>query len=166
MIEFVVRFLRLIIHQKHNARWIISGNAVEGLAKCSANGKTYTQGERFNSGCFSCICHKNFNEKSISHDQNCKRHDCGFSRFSKEIAKGCIPVYQTNAICCPIDWRCPDSGTTVSRSSKITLGHSAFTCEFGKLILNPGDILSRNENDRCTICGCRIPPLAYCIKKC
>lgn len=83
----------------------------------------------------------------------------------REFIKKIFNFYSSDQ-CCPIMWRCPDDETTIVPSSK-KLDDSLHKCSFGNLTMNVGDVLSpENEYDTCTICECKVPPMAHCIQTC
>lgn len=69
--------------------------------------------------------------------------------------------------CCPITWRCPDEETVVVPNKTKKVVESMQKCTFGNLTMNVGEVLSpENEYETCTICECKLPPMAHCIQTC
>lgn len=150
-----------------------SGEDLNKLAKCQFNGKTYYEGERMDSGraCYTCICGKDYEDKPIEENKHCRKVNCNMElHYYKRIAQGCIPVYYKTDDCCPIDWRCPDKETKViadSARKDAPAENSSLKCSFGDLKMNVGDLLTPAENaNQCTICTCKLPPMAHCIQTC
>lgn len=84
---------------------------IRKLAKCSIDGKTYREGERFfpqTSSCHFCICSSTF-DASIppASNKDCHLIDCEMEiHYFDELRKGCVPVYHSKSSCCPMRFRC------------------------------------------------------------
>lgn len=112
--------------------------------------------------CYTCICSKNFENKSVEENPSCKKVDCGISlRSMRRVRQGCVPIYYGHDRCCPIDWRCPNEKDEVTNEGRSSV-ETTEKCDFGKLKLNVGDIVK--SNDKCDTCKCTTPPMMHCIK--
>lgn len=150
---------------------IFTGEDLNKLTRCEVEGKTYYEGERIDTGsCYSCVCGKGYENKPFEENKHCHKINCNIElHYAKKISDGCIPVYYKTDDCCPINWRCPNKETTVIQDStrKATEDDPLLQCTFGKLKMSIGDFLSPEKNDdQCTICNCKVPPFAHCIKTC
>jgi hypothetical protein len=141
---------------------------LEKLAKCEVNGNTYYEGEKFDVGSYSCICHKDFGEKKASENKNCSKMNCLIElHHYNRTMKGCIPIFYETHDSCPIGWRCPDSETKVITGKTLMKVESDLKCTFGKLKMEIGDQLSPDKyGSKCIVCSCSIPPHPYCIQSC
>jgi hypothetical protein len=114
-------------------------------------------------GCYTCKCTKDFEDKPVEENSNCKKVDCGIGlRNTNRVRSGCVPIYYGNDKCCPIEWRCPDGEEKVIESARSDSDNPDLKCNFGKLKLNVGDVI--NSDDKCNTCKCGVPPLVHCIK--
>ena len=151
---------------------LCSGEDLNKLARCEVNGKVYYEGERIDTArsCYSCICGKGYEDKPFENNKHCHKINCHMEiHYSQRIVEGCIPIYWRAEDCCPIDWRCPDDKTTVIPDSSRTVPDDdpLMKCRFGNLKMNVSDFLSpANDYDQCTLCSCKVPPMAHCIKTC
>lgn len=149
-----------------------SGDDLKKLSTCTVGRKTYYEGQKMyaRGRCISCICGKDYENKPFEENKHCHRVSCDLDlHYGKRIKNGCIPIYFKNDGCCPIGWRCPDEETAVVQDSsrKVLNDDPLLKCTFGKLILNVGDKLTpQDDADSCTVCSCKTPPFAHCVKKC
>lgn len=139
---------------------------IRKLAKCSIDGKTYREGERFfpqTSSCHFCICSSTFDESvPPASNKDCHLIDCEMEiHYFDELRKGCVPVYHSKSSCCPMRFRCPTGNDEVL----LTLDtiSSGKTCKFGDLNLYVGQMLS--PDDKCIECVCKFPPMVDCVRK-
>lgn len=169
--EFMTKissFINLLV----NCHFHVSGEDLNKLALCDVSGKSYYEGERIDTSrsCYSCTCGKGYVDKPVEENKHCHKINCHMEiHYSRQILEGCIPIYYKSDDCCPIDWRCPDSKTTVitDTTRKSPENDPLPKCTFGSLKMNVGDFLSpANDYDQCTLCSCKMPPLAHCIKTC
>lgn len=83
-----------------------------------------------------------------------------------EITTGIASAYYLQngkKSCCPIDWRCPKQPVIVVRRKKPTPSlkqNVETTCQFEKLKLRVGDLLSTERRRKNTICRRPVPPHA------
>ncbi|XP_054266865.1 uncharacterized protein LOC128989035 [Macrosteles quadrilineatus] len=135
------------------------------LAKCTYNGVTYKENDRFytfrGSSCNKCVCGTSYN--GTLSDNMCTEIGCDLELHDGEqLVRGCAPVYSRH-FCCPLDWRCPDAGDTVEKNSvvdpTVVTAAKGPQCRFGNLLLNVGDkVLPDDEST----CRCSIPPYVVC----
>jgi hypothetical protein len=80
----------------------------ELLATCYLE-KKYREGEKFipaSHPCYECLCHKDFDNSTISSNPHCRKLNCEIDlRFKPFIHRGCLPVFSSEK-CCPVDWEC------------------------------------------------------------
>ncbi|CAO1429760.1 unnamed protein product [Diamesa hyperborea] len=144
----------------------ICGDAVDKLATCEFEGKTYREGQKMypKHSCYSCYCAKGFQDKPVQNNRHCFKIDCGITlRNTGRLHEGCIPVYYGDDNCCPIGWRCPGDKHNVPNNNARS-GDTGTKCKFGKWLLNKGEKLEGTE--RCEDCTCTTPPMLHCIKTC
>ncbi|XP_037032048.1 uncharacterized protein LOC119071284 [Bradysia coprophila] len=138
---------------------------IRKLAKCSVDGKTYREGEKFfpqNSSCHYCVCSNSFDESiPPASNKDCHLINCEIEiHYFDELRRGCVPVYHSQSSCCPMRFRCPTENDEVILTDSSSPGK---TCKFGDLNLYVGQRLS--PDDKCVECVCKIPPMVDCVRK-
>jgi len=143
----------------------------DDTAKCTVNGVTYKEGQRFehpHEKCTLCVCGKGFDGKFD--ESFCQKRNCSTEqRYSKEIDNYCAPVYKDDwDSCCPRKWICPsENGTHIPASTPPT--DPNLQCKFGDKILLIGE--KYEDQDRSEVrpqnvtCECVIPPYLTCTVK-
>lgn len=80
------------------------------LATCWDGHMKYFEGEKFiskSNPCYECICHKDFDNTTITENSHCHKLNCEIElKYKSFIQRGCLPIFQ-NDKCCPDPiWEC------------------------------------------------------------
>ena len=119
-----------------------------------------------NDDCYHCLCTKDFEDKPVAENKNCKKIDCGMTlRKASMLQRGCIPIYYKNDRCCPIEFKCPTLKDELIKSPvrSAVLDEAEQQCIYGKIKMNVGDEIK--HDDECVTCKCTTPPMLHCIQR-
>ncbi|XP_077285263.1 uncharacterized protein LOC143910601 [Arctopsyche grandis] len=137
--------------------------AIKTLPTCEWEGKTYREGEKFypEGTCTQCICTKRFNGTMKS--LKCSKINCGVEIYhGNDVNDMCAPVYLESRPCCPIDWKCYGTDTTIVETAVHKATNVNMKCFFGEKELSIGDKVTIGDN--CITCSCSVPPMVTCIR--